>query len=178
MIDIFCQINTNLQNQVIEETRNFYLLHDGYPIMEGHLLIIPKKHTRCCLEIGKSLKEEFFRLKNKVKDFLLLNYNSVIFFEHGVAAQTVSHAHLHALPTKTSILNTLKERFQLMEKPVAPYLFYQEGTESYYFYPNRKILPAYLTMKYVKIFNRPQNGIKRSKDLKKWLLIVREKFGK
>jgi len=39
-MDIFCQIEQNLKNQIIDQTENFYLIDDGFPLLEGHLLLI------------------------------------------------------------------------------------------------------------------------------------------
>jgi len=179
-MDIFCQIKEKLENQIIYETNNFYLLHDGFPLLEGHLLIIPKKHILCFLELEKDnkLKQEYLKLKNKVKEFLKENYINPVFFEHGKIAQTVLHAHLHALPTKVSLKNELDKIGLAMYNPKIPYLYYEENGKKYYYQVKKKIDDGFLHNKYAQKLNRPKQGISRAMKLDNWILKVKEKWRK
>ena len=40
---IFCY--EKLKDRIIEETKMFFAIKDGYPVTEGHLLVIPKRHV-------------------------------------------------------------------------------------------------------------------------------------
>src|SRR5215813_10304701 len=83
---------------ILAETDHFYLLADHAPLVEGHLLLIPRNHYACYGALPAQLEEEFLTLKRRVADFLGDAYRSPVFFEHGVFRQTVYHAHLHAIP--------------------------------------------------------------------------------
>lgn len=39
---IFCY--DNVKDRIIAKTDMFYAIKDAYPVSEGHLLVIPKKH--------------------------------------------------------------------------------------------------------------------------------------
>jgi diadenosine tetraphosphate (Ap4A) HIT family hydrolase len=83
---------------ILDETEHFYLLADHAPLVEGHMLIIPREHYACYGAVPASLEDEFLALKRRVTTFLTAAYTPPAFFEHGVFRQTVRHAHLHALP--------------------------------------------------------------------------------
>jgi diadenosine tetraphosphate (Ap4A) HIT family hydrolase len=40
---IFCY--DNVKDRIIAETDMFYAVKDGFPVTEGHLLVIPKRHV-------------------------------------------------------------------------------------------------------------------------------------
>jgi diadenosine tetraphosphate (Ap4A) HIT family hydrolase len=71
---------------------------DHAPLVEGHLLIIPKTHYACYGAAPAELDAELFALKDEASRFLGQFYANVIFWEHGVFQQTVYHAHLHCFP--------------------------------------------------------------------------------
>lgn len=176
-MDIFCQIKEKLKDQVIEETKNFYAVHDGYPLTEGHLLIVPKEHVDCYLNLNKKLKKEFLCLKNKLVMFLENYYQYPVIFEHGIAGQTVLHAHLHLLPTNIVILDKLKQLGQLTRTPKIPYLYFEYKNKKYYFDPIKKIKPGLLhSIIYAKLLNRSVVSLERARDLNNWLLKVKNKY--
>ncbi|MDQ2715413.1 MAG: HIT domain-containing protein [Chloroflexota bacterium] len=83
---------------VLKETAAFLLAADHAPLVEGHLLIIPKQHYACYGAVPAELDAEFDALKREVGQFMTHFYAPPIFWEHGVFRQTVFHAHLHCIP--------------------------------------------------------------------------------
>lgn len=83
---------------VLKETSNFLVAADHAPLVEGHLLIIPKQHYTCYGSVPPELDAELFALKREVQRFLARYYAPVVFWEHGIFRQTVFHAHLHCFP--------------------------------------------------------------------------------
>jgi diadenosine tetraphosphate (Ap4A) HIT family hydrolase len=83
---------------ILKETSHFLLAADYAPLVEGHLLIIPKEHYACYGAVPASLDTELFALKDELRDFYQQFYAPVVFWEHGVFRQTVFHAHLHCFP--------------------------------------------------------------------------------
>jgi diadenosine tetraphosphate (Ap4A) HIT family hydrolase len=83
---------------VFKETPHFLLAADHAPLVEGHLLVIPKQHYACYGVVPASLDTEFFALKEELRQFYRRFYAPVVFWEHGVFRQTVFHAHLHCFP--------------------------------------------------------------------------------
>ncbi len=87
---------------ILKETPNFLLAADHAPLVEGHILIIPKKHFTCYGEVPPSLDEELISMKGEVQSFFTQHYAPAVFWEHGIFKQTVFHAHLHCFPWKSS----------------------------------------------------------------------------
>lgn len=85
-------------NGILSETERFFVLADHAPLIDGHTLIIPKRHYPCYGALPPELDDELAKLKRHVMEFLGAAYRAPVFFEHGVFRQTVFHAHLHAMP--------------------------------------------------------------------------------
>jgi diadenosine tetraphosphate (Ap4A) HIT family hydrolase len=83
---------------VLAETEHFFVLADNAPLVEGHMLIVPRQHYACFGAVPSSLDEELLALKALVARFCAETYRPASFFEHGVFGQSVPHAHLHAVP--------------------------------------------------------------------------------
>jgi diadenosine tetraphosphate (Ap4A) HIT family hydrolase len=83
---------------ILKETPNFLLVADHAPLVEGHILIIPKQHYACYGEVPAKLDAELFSIKREVQRFFTHCYAPVVFWEHGIFKQTVFHAHLHCFP--------------------------------------------------------------------------------
>ena len=93
----FCQ-RSDIEAYILKETSNLRLVVDHAPLVEGHVLIMPKAHYACYGDVPASLDEELFALKHEVQRFFQQYYDPAIFWEHGVFHQTVFHAHLHCFP--------------------------------------------------------------------------------
>lgn len=76
----------------------FWVVCDAHPLIEGHILIIPKEHISTMGNLPKESFEKYIDLYSKVKSFVNEYYGDVGIFEHGIAGQTVFHAHTHFLP--------------------------------------------------------------------------------
>jgi diadenosine tetraphosphate (Ap4A) HIT family hydrolase len=83
---------------ILRETPRFLLAADHAPLVEGHLLIIPKAHYTCYGDVPAALDVELFELKEQVRRFFTGYYHPPAFWEHGIFRQTVFHAHLHCFP--------------------------------------------------------------------------------
>lgn len=92
----FCQ--RGKITDVLKETPHFLLAADHAPLVEGHLLVIPKQHYACYGDVPPALDEELFAIKDELRQFYAQFYAPVVFWEHGVFRQTVFHAHLHCFP--------------------------------------------------------------------------------
>ncbi|WP_100372086.1 HIT family protein [Bacillus sp. FJAT-45037] len=93
----FCSITT-----YILENDLAYAIYDQYPVTEGHILVIPKRHVADYFE---ATSEEQVAVQSLVKGArsLLLDTYSPDGFNVGVncgdaAGQTIFHAHVHVIP--------------------------------------------------------------------------------
>lgn len=132
-----CKITSQAFTYMLEETDNFYIVCDAHPLIEGHILIIPKQHISCVGEYPEALFRKFLKLNEKVSQFLIQKYGSLSSFEHGIFGQTVFHSHIHYLPfdgkptdiapeNKLSIIPDLSELRNLLKKD-GGYLFFSLG---------------------------------------------------
>lgn len=104
-----CDPNSFALKYPLEETKNFWIVCDVHPLVEGHVLIIPKKHLSCIGEYPSDEYLEFLSLFHKYSDFIEKTYGSVSTFEHGKIGQTVFHSHVHLLPYKGNPLEIIPE---------------------------------------------------------------------
>jgi len=93
-----CDPNLFAMKYPLEETTNFRVVCDVHPLIEGHILLIPKKHISCIGEYPEKEYKEFLYLFDKYSNFLKKAYGVVSAFEHGKTGQTVFHSHTHLLP--------------------------------------------------------------------------------
>ena len=98
-------INTEgLHNHLIYNGAFFYVKPDVSPVIENHLLIIPKSHVFCMKLLPEECKEEFDEVCQKIIDFYSTMGKGYFFFEHGCCSDRepgsacIHHAHLHAVP--------------------------------------------------------------------------------
>jgi diadenosine tetraphosphate (Ap4A) HIT family hydrolase len=97
----FCGI---ADDRVAFRTAQSLALWDGFPVTEGHLLVIPKRHVPSWHElspsevanIGKAIKDaqKLLRRRYGVDAF------NVGFNEGAAAGQTVPHFHVHVIPRR------------------------------------------------------------------------------
>jgi diadenosine tetraphosphate (Ap4A) HIT family hydrolase len=93
----FCQVQS-IAAYVLQESDHFRIVADHAPLIEGHILIIPKLHYACYGAVPASLDEELAAMRTLVSTFFQTYYISPAYWEHGVFRQTVFHAHLHCIP--------------------------------------------------------------------------------
>lgn len=102
---IFCKIaRGEIKVQKIYENDNFFSIPDANQKVEGHSLVISKKHFETILDLPSTLGTELLDCikktalkiinKEKASGFNLVNNN------FPVAGQFVKHVHFHILPRK------------------------------------------------------------------------------
>ncbi|MFH1503446.1 MAG: HIT domain-containing protein [Candidatus Diapherotrites archaeon] len=102
---VFCKIaDRRIPSEKIYENDNFFSIPDANQQIEGHSLVISKKHFETFLDLPNTLgtelldciKKTVLKLieKHKSEGFNIVNNN----FE--CAGQVVKHFHLHILPRK------------------------------------------------------------------------------
>lgn len=92
----------NLQRAIILEDELSFAIYDAFPVNEGHVLIIPKRHTPNYFELTSEEQASCFKLLNKVKSivqekFHPEGYNIGVNINE-VAGQSIPHVHIHLIP--------------------------------------------------------------------------------
>ena len=104
---IFCKIIAgDLPSQKVAEDERTIAFMDISPATRGHLLVIPRNHSRDLLEIEPDDLEAVAlaakRLAQRAKDVLGADGVNLINSCGAAAWQTVFHFHMHVIPRYTS----------------------------------------------------------------------------
>lgn len=108
-------VNLPTEESVLFENNNVYVQVDIAPLCLGHILIITNNHYLNFFETSNEIKEDVFQLKEIIKKIYKKIYNTdVLFFEHGsaksgYAGASIDHAHLHCIPHKFNINESLNK---------------------------------------------------------------------
>ena len=86
------------------ESSSALALWDGFPISEGHTLVVPRRHASSLFDLPFSELSSVWRFVARVRDDLISRFR-VDAFNIGVndgsaAGQTVMHAHIHVVPRR------------------------------------------------------------------------------
>ncbi|MDB4978227.1 MAG: hypothetical protein JWM56_413 [Candidatus Peribacteria bacterium] len=104
-----CDPASDAFSTLLNESEHFRIVCDHHPIIEGHILIIPKEHFSCLGDYPEHIFSEFIDQYERVRNFLIEQYGCVSAFEHGKIGQTVFHSHVHFLPYKGDPLLIISE---------------------------------------------------------------------
>lgn len=96
----FCNPDSNIK--LIVESATAFAIYDGYPVSEGHALIIPKKHCANYFDLTFKEQSACWFVVNKVKQIISESFKPDG-FNIGInvgakAGQTVPHIHIHLIP--------------------------------------------------------------------------------
>ncbi len=102
----FCQFATGTTNtQILFENETGFVIRDGYPITQGHTLIIPKHHVGSFFEITQTQRQDLFTLVDLAKAELQTQYQpqgyNIGINDGDAAGQTIPHLHIHLIPRYT-----------------------------------------------------------------------------
>ena len=106
MVCIFCNIlNGKVPSEgIIYENSSFFSVYDIKPSIEGHALVISKKHFNTALDLPKILGPELLDCIKNTSVIVMKKYKSdgfnVVNNNFSVAGQVVDHVHFHILPRK------------------------------------------------------------------------------
>lgn len=78
---------------------------DGFPVAEGHTLIVPKRHAATFLDLTEEEMAAVFRLAKEIAGKLQKEDPGISGFNFGAnagrsAGQTVFHCHFHLIPRR------------------------------------------------------------------------------
>jgi len=98
---IFCKIIAGeIPSKKLYEDELVLVIMDVNPIVDGHVLIIPKKHYTDYMELDDKITTHIFNTAKEIGNKLInkLNANSVTLLVNYGDDQKVKHYHLHLLP--------------------------------------------------------------------------------
>lgn len=147
---VFCNIdNSKVENTIIDESDNFFVLPSIGSWVVGYLLIVSKRHINSMAELMENERIEYEFLIKKYRNLFKNNYNKFpIIFEHGcpvvdsdMKANSIVHAHTHIVNHKLIDENAIikKLNFNRIDN-----LSYMSKEQNYIMYINPENI-CYLT---------------------------------
>ena len=125
MIKISCIFCTLSENRVKLENEYAIAIYDKYPVNEGHMLIISRRHFKNYFE---ATKEEVVALNNLLKEareYLDTNYNpegyNIGVNINEAAGQTIMHLHIHLIPRYKGDIDDPRGGVRKLKKELVPY---------------------------------------------------------
>lgn len=125
MIKISCIFCALSENRVKLENEYAIAIYDKYPVNEGHMLIISRRHFKNYFE---ATKEEVVALNNLLKEareYLDTNYNpegyNIGVNINEAAGQTIMHLHIHLIPRYKGDIDDPRGGVRKLKKELVPY---------------------------------------------------------
>ena len=96
----FCKVES--EREIIASTSLSIAFFDGYPVSQGHVLIIPRRHVASFFDLTENEQLDMLMLAKRVKGIIDEMYHPDgynIGVNVGEAAgQSVFHVHIHVIP--------------------------------------------------------------------------------
>ena len=115
---LFCKIiKGEIPSKKLYEDDDILVFMDAFPNVEGHTLVIPKKHYTDIFEVDDETLCKMFKIaKIESKNIMskLDKASSTFLFNYG-EDQAIKHVHLHILPNyikKEKIKSTIDETYE------------------------------------------------------------------
>ena len=118
---IFCKIiNGEIPCKKIYEDDKVIAFMDIDPTVDGHTLVVPKKHYTDYTQLDDEIILHMNKVKKELTNYLMekLNVNAMTFTMNYGDSQVVKHVHLHLLPNflvKTKPERTIDEVYEIIK---------------------------------------------------------------
>ena len=99
---LFCELP---DDRIIAEDGPCIAFRDGFPVSEGHTLIIPRRHARAFRDLTPEEVAATHRLAGKLAEKLQAEDPTITGFNFGAndgetAGQSIFHCHFHLIPRR------------------------------------------------------------------------------
>ena len=100
---VFCL--ENVRHGILLENEHAFSILDGYPVSEGHHLVITKRHVSDFFLLRTEEKLSVDAILGDIRNSLLSRDKTITGFNLGVnigksAGQTIFHVHIHLIPRR------------------------------------------------------------------------------
>ena len=98
-----CPFCTVRAGKLLAENSLAFLISDGFPVTEGHLLAIPRRHVADYFDLHQPERNALQRLLEEGRKIVRDRHPEVSGFNVGInsgeaAGQTIIHCHVHLIP--------------------------------------------------------------------------------
>lgn len=99
----FC--NPDITSRIVAKHGSVFAVSDIYPVTDGHLLILPKRHVSDWFSLTDEERRDTEKLMFCLREKLLADDPTITGFNIGVncgasAGQTIFHVHIHLIPRR------------------------------------------------------------------------------
>ena len=104
--DVKCPFCNLPKERIIAEDELVLAIRDGFPVSEGHTLVIPRRHVADYFDLHQPERNAIEQMLHECRAKLMANDASIDGFNIGVnaglsAGQTIFHVHVHLIPRRT-----------------------------------------------------------------------------
>jgi len=114
---VFCE-RDNINSDIIYNSKNFFVKVGFALYSPGQVMLIPKNHYKCFGEIPEEIEEEKRRLEDILMKKISQNFSEPLQIEMGVWGQSVNHAHIHFVPSRSSFPGSSYEVNDLLQEMI------------------------------------------------------------
>lgn len=121
-----CPFCTKSHEEYLFEDDSFFAIWDLFPVNEGHILIISKRHVRDLLSLTREEFSDLYEMIMLSKKEIALAFASPDGFNVGAnigvaAGQTVPHFHMHVIPRYTGDDENPRGGVRKVKRAIVPY---------------------------------------------------------
>lgn len=99
---IFCRVDDQSVNTLMDQTVNFYVRYDNFPATVGHVEIVPRRHVDSFFDLTPEEASEAYDLMQRVRKQLDADHGpagyTIAVNDGRAAGRTVDHLHIHIVP--------------------------------------------------------------------------------
>ncbi len=165
-----------MRSRIVMETEHFYVVPTKGQIVEGYVLVIPKRHAACYGDLTEAELTEAEGILARLRTAITDEYGQApIVWEHGIIGQTVKHGHIHVFPCAPDLKEAIAAKFPDNEPMKAldelrevfrregPYLFYESAAGVRTLFHVFRI-PMYLRIVAAEALQHPERANWRTMD--------------
>lgn len=111
---VFCGHDEVQQHHEVYEENGVYLTVPAYAYIDGHLLVIPRRHVRSVKELTseewETMRKLFYLAKKMIREVYGIKGMQIVQKDGRDAQSTVEHLHFHCVPFDAPDLSTWNYR--------------------------------------------------------------------
>ena len=107
---VFCSHDESQKHHEVYEENGVYMTVPAYAYIDGHLLVIPRRHVRSVKELTplewETMRKLFYLAKKMIRETYGVKGMQVVQKDGRDAQSTVEHLHFHCIPFDGPELST------------------------------------------------------------------------
>lgn len=107
---VFCGHDATQKHHEVYEENGVYMTVPAYAYIDGHLVVIPRRHVKSVKELTPSewetMRKMFYLAKKMIRDTHGIKGMQIVQKDGASAQSTVEHIHFHCIPFDNPTLST------------------------------------------------------------------------